>query len=109
MTVTIGTVEIFVTTAAGQSAEDVAAALAVAIGLNPALSSLGVLVFASGDRVLSTGILSEATTTDAGLTLNPAPAVPALSAFGLAVLGTLLGLHTWLRRAVFASPSRRTR
>ncbi len=72
-----------VTTLAGETAADVAANVADAINADPTLSAMGVFAFATGNTVITNGMI----TVD-----DPGPfAVPALGGWALALLAALLG------------------
>ncbi len=60
-------VEVQVATAPGQSAADVAAALAAAINADPALAALGVFASAGGDAIVIGGAVGDVIVADAGL------------------------------------------
>jgi cysteine-rich repeat protein len=71
-------VTLLVPTSGGQSADEVAAAIAAAINANPTLNLKGVSAFAQGNRVVSNGTFSGVLSLDASITLGEtfAPAIP---------------------------------
>ncbi len=77
--VVIGGVIAEVTTVAGQSAVEVAMALAEGVMAELALHTQGVGATAIGDRIVIEGVIESASTTDPGLSLAPLPPVPALA------------------------------
>ncbi len=81
-----------VTTTAGQTAEQVVAALSAAVNGDPTLAGLGVAAVAQGNTLLTNGTLGALVVTDPGLSESPV-AVPALPGLGaLLLLAAALGL-----------------
>lgn len=78
-----------VPTTAGETATQVASAVAAAINANPTLSSLGVITHAVGSEVVTTGTIDSITIADSGL--NPqvplGPGAPALLALAFIASG----------------------
>jgi cysteine-rich repeat protein len=96
---TVDGVLISVPTTPGQTAGDVAQAVAAAIETDPVLSASGVTAFADGNRVVTTGAIESVTINDPGLSTEPQPAlVPALSPIPLGLLVVSLGLSIALVR-----------
>ena len=82
-----------ITTVAGQTAADIAQAVATAINSDLTLQGLGVNAFSSGSEVATDGNLTNLVLNDPGLTQTPPLEVPALSPPGLiAVLALLCGI-----------------
>jgi hypothetical protein len=77
-----------VTTRAGETAEDVASKVADAINADPTLSQMGIYAFATGNTVITNGII-----TDCVFIPDPIP-VPGLSGWGLGLLAILLVVTT---------------
>ena len=65
--VVVDAVLVTVTTANGDTATDVAAAVAAAINTDPTLQGLGTTAVAIGDRVVTNGIFASGTSFDLGL------------------------------------------
>ncbi len=89
--ITVDGVVVSVATLAGQTPEEVAAALAAAIEADPVLSGAGVTAFADGSRLVTTGGIDLVSISDAGLSTSPIVAVPALSPAALGALAILIG------------------
>ena len=83
---TVNGVPVEVVTTPGQTAEEVAAAVVSAMLLEPT----GASAFASGNLVLTDGVVSAVTITDPGIEHAVLPSVPALPVTGLLLLGLLL-------------------
>ena len=84
---TVDGVLVPVPTTPGQSAEDVAQAIAAAIEADPVLSASGVTAFADANRVVTTGTIDSVTINDPGLSTEPPLfTIPALSPVGLGAL-----------------------
>jgi hypothetical protein len=83
--------QISIVTLAGETAADIAAKMADAIGANPILSDLGVLAHASGDNVIVAGSIISSVISDPGLApqLPLSDALPPMVALLLLVSGTL--------------------
>jgi hypothetical protein len=87
ITLSVAGVAIVVNTSAGQSAEQVAEAIAAAIRASQALSALGIAGVAHGHVVDMNGALGASIdVTDAGLSVNEVVAVPSLPAFAWVAL-----------------------
>jgi hypothetical protein len=105
ITLNVEGVVIVVPTSPGQTAEQLAEAIADAINQNAELAALGIAAVASGDRVvISGGLLAVPEDTDAGIEVIVVKNVPALSALALALLGALLAA-SGARRARRIIPS----
>ena len=91
ITFTVAGVTVVVDTTPGQSADEVAEAIAAAIRGTPALAVLGIAGVAQGNIVdinaVRTGVI---VVTDAGLAVNGVATVPALPAIGALALAALL-------------------
>ena len=85
--VTIDGVIVVITTTSGQTAEQVADALAAAINADPTLSAARIFGLGSGDFVVTTGTIQAWSTTDPGL--GP-PIVPLGPVFGLGLVVALI-------------------
>jgi cysteine-rich repeat protein len=83
--------QISIVTLAGETAADIAAKMAEAIGANLILSNLGVLAHASGDNVIVAGSIISSVISDPGLApqVPLSDALPPLVALLLLVSGTL--------------------
>jgi cysteine-rich repeat protein len=91
VSVTIDGVLVSISTSAGQSGAQVAAALAAAIEADPTLAAAGVVAEVQGEKIGVTGSVSGFTLADPGLSQNPPIPVPALSpAGGLLAAGSLM-------------------
>jgi hypothetical protein len=93
-------VVVSVTTQPGQSADEVLAALAQAIGANPDLAALGITAHASAEGLVSNGLVLAGEVDDAGF--GSAAAVPGLGglwATALAALLAFFGQRRLARRA----------
>jgi hypothetical protein len=90
--VTVSGVTISVSTNTGQSAASVASALAAAINASPALMAQRVFALASGNHLVTTGVLQQS---------SFAPAIPLASPLALGVLALLLLLGARLYRNAF--------
>ena len=77
------------TTTAGQTAAQVAQALAAAINADATLAALGTAAAADGDQLLTNGTISYQLNSDPGLGGSPV-AVPALAPFAFGLLAALL-------------------
>ncbi len=93
--VTTGGVLIQVNTIGGQSAAQVAAALAAAINANTTLQSQGISALTTGGTLEVSSPITQTTINDPGLAGAPIPALP--SPLWVALLGAslLLALRTW--------------
>jgi hypothetical protein len=80
---------ISVTTTAGQTAEEVVAALAAAINSDLTLSAAGISAVTNQNELTTNGTLDSLTISDPGLS-GPPPAVPALLPGGYALLAIVL-------------------
>ena len=90
---TVDGVLVSVPTTEGQTAEQVAQAVAAAIEADPVLSASGITAFAEGSRVVTTGTVDSVTVNDEGLSTEPIPGpVPMLSPVSLGMLVVSLGL-----------------
>jgi cysteine-rich repeat protein len=97
-------VVLLVPTNPGDSAAEVAAAIAAAINANSALELKGVSAMAQGNSVISDGTLTGMLSQDEGITLGeedeppgaPAP-IPVASALWLWLTAVLLGVVVWRR------------
>jgi spore coat protein A len=98
VTITVDGVVVVVPTTGGQTAEQVASAVAAALTADPTLSSAGVTSFADGNRIVTTGAIDSLVLNDAGLGL--AAPIPTLPPLALALfVGTMgLALVTSVRR-----------
>ena len=83
-------VNVQIATFAGQTAADIAAALAAAINADATLQGLGTAAVAQGDQLLTNGTITNQTNTDPGLG-GGAPLVPSLAPLALGLLAVLLG------------------
>jgi len=105
VSVTVDGVLVSIPTTLGQSAAQVAAALAAAIEANPTLAAAGIAAAVQNGQIAVTGNVSGFTLADSGLSQQPLPpvAVPSLSPAGHLLAATML--------AIFAALSlcRRTR
>jgi spore coat protein A len=101
VSVTVDGVLVMVTTSAGQTPGDVVAALAAAITANSTLAGQGISAVAIGDRLITNGTLGATTVADPGLSTQPPPAVPSISAWGSALAALLMLLAA---RRPLASP-----
>ena len=90
--VTIEGVLVSVPTSPGQSAAQVAAALAAAIEANPTLAAAGIVAEVQGGQIAVTGSVSGFTLSDPGLSQQAPPAVPALSRSGSLLAAIALAL-----------------
>ena len=79
-----------VTTSAGQSSSDVAAALAAAINANLTLETAGISAVANDFRVYTNGAIGTTDIADPGLSLALPSGVPAAPAWGLVAMAALL-------------------
>jgi hypothetical protein len=80
-----------VATTAGQSADEVAAAIAAAINASLVLSTQGIAAVVTGSSVASNAWIQETpVVTDPGITLSQVVNVPSLFGVGCAILGALL-------------------
>jgi len=86
---TVDGVLVQLTTVAGQTAAQIAQALADAINGDPTLKSLGTAAAADGNSLLTNGVIAMETNDDPGLVGLP-PHVPSLAPSALAVLAILL-------------------
>jgi cysteine-rich repeat protein len=84
------------TTRAGETAADVAAKVADAINADPTLSTMGIYAFATGNTVITNGIITDR------IIPGPIP-VPGLTGWGLGLLAVLLLLTAAM---TLGSPSR---
>jgi hypothetical protein len=103
----VGAITVGVDTSFGQTAADVALALAAAINADPDLITAGITASADGGEVTTNGVITSYTTDDPGLTLGyepPAPIIPSLWAGGVWALALLLLAAT---AAMLGRPSRR--
>jgi uncharacterized protein (TIGR03382 family) len=91
----ISGVPLQVPTTEGESAAEVALAVAAAINNDPTLSSLGVTATSVGNQVTTSGSLDHISSTDAGITTYD---VPALSGSGIALALLLLAGGFLFRR-----------
>lgn len=87
--ITISGVLISVTTTAGQTAEEVVAALVAAINADPTLSVAGINGVANPNELQTDGTIDDLSISDPGLMEEP-PQVPALSPWGYAFLANVL-------------------
>ena len=87
--ITISGVLISVTTTAGQTAEEVVAALVAAINADPTLSVAGINGVANLNELQTDGTIDDLLISDPGLMEEP-PQVPALSPWGYAFLANVL-------------------
>jgi cysteine-rich repeat protein len=90
--VTIDGVLVSVPTSPGQSAAQVAAALAAAIEANPTLAAAGIVAEAQNGQIAVTGSVSGFTLADPGLHSQPPIPVPALSPAGSVLAAIALAL-----------------
>ena len=105
LTLNVEGVLVVVATTAGQTAEEVAAAIADAINANDQLSSLGVAAVPNGSQVIvSGGLLAAPGVSDPGLAVSVVKNVPSLSVAALALLGALLAASgAWRSRLGLAA------
>ncbi|MDP3937875.1 MAG: multicopper oxidase domain-containing protein, partial [Deltaproteobacteria bacterium] len=82
---------IMVTTTPGQTAAQVAAALADAINNNANLAAAGVTAVSTGNTLFTTGVITNVNINDAGLQEQM---IPALSPRGVLAFAAILGLFT---------------
>ena len=82
ITFTVDGVTIAVETREGDSASEVAAQIAAAIGDDPTLAARGVTASSAGNRVMTTGLVADTVIDDPGLVHKPVP--------------TLAGAYRWL-------------
>jgi hypothetical protein len=93
LTLNVEGVVVVVATTAGQTAAEVAAAIADAINANDQLSSLGVAAVANGNQVTTSGgHLAPPLVSDPGLSAVLVTNVPSLSLVALGLLGALLAV-----------------
>ncbi len=97
---TVDGVALQIITVAGQTATDIAQAVAAAINGDATLQSNGVNAFSSGSEMAVDAALTDAVVNDPGLTQTPPVYVPALSLPGLIlVFAVLSGTgYVWWRR-----------
>jgi spore coat protein A len=105
VTITVDGVVVVVPTSAGQTAQQVAEAVAAALAADPTLSAAGVTTGRFGVRVVTTGTIDSVVLNDAGLSIEPAP-VPSLGPLALALL---VGLMLLLAIAAHRITARRLR
>jgi hypothetical protein len=91
-------VMISITTSAGQTGSEIAAAIAVAVNSDPTLQSIGTTAVAVGNRLIVNARITERVIDDPGITgvVGPPP-VPALHGLGIVALMLLVGATGWLR------------
>ena len=97
---TVNGVALQVITIAGQTADQVAAAVAAAINGNTTLASMGVTASANGSQVTTNGTITSVTNNDPGITQD-LPTIPTVSFWGAAALVGMLaatGILTGRRR-----------
>jgi hypothetical protein len=99
--ITVDGVALAVPTLAGQSAAEVLAALAAAVGADPVLMAQGTTAFVQGNALVTNGIVTGASIADDGLGAMAAPPVPATPAWGPMALAAalLLAAASAVRRA----------
>jgi hypothetical protein len=88
-----------ITTSAGQTASEIAAAIAVAVNSDPTLQSIGTTAVAVGNRLIVNARITERVINDPGITdVVGSPPVPALHGLGIVALALLMGTTGWLRK-----------
>jgi len=90
--ITVDGVLVVVLTSPGQTQEQVAQAIAVALESDPTLSAAGVTAIAIANRVVITGTIDSVVVNDAGLSTSPPLPVPSLGPAGVGVLAGALAL-----------------
>jgi cysteine-rich repeat protein len=105
VSVTIEGVLVSITTSAGQTGAQVAAALAAAIEADPTLAAEGIVAEVQGEKIAVTGSVSGFTLADPGLSQQPPIPVPSLSPAGslFAIAGLTFFAALSLRRRAGAA------